>query len=122
MTRVLIADHDVDSHELIDDLIEINFQDAVIERALTKESFFIKIDTSGSTYNLILFNLDLEHPGEKDIFVQLEERHPELISRIVFLSSGQPSTPASAAGRYAILTKPFSLDHFGEVVKKTCAF
>jgi DNA-binding NtrC family response regulator len=122
MVRVLIADDDLDSHELIDDLIEINFRDVEIERALTKESFLIKIGTAKSPYNLILFNLDIEKAGNgREVVEHLEANHPELLKRMVFISSDVHASESINAD-YLVLTKPFSLDRFGEVVQKVCDF
>ncbi|MBN1578022.1 MAG: hypothetical protein JW913_15790 [Chitinispirillaceae bacterium] len=122
MVRVLIADNDLDSHELIDDLIEINFRDVTIERALTKESFLVKIGTAASSYNLILFNLDLEKGNEGEgVIAYLEANHPDILGRIVFITLDQQAA-VSMKGGYAVVTRPFSIDHFVEVVQKACAF
>ncbi|MBN1309609.1 MAG: hypothetical protein JXA18_16940 [Chitinispirillaceae bacterium] len=121
MIRVLIADNDLDSHELIDDLIEINFRDVIIERALTKESFLRKIGAGSLAYNLILFNLDLEKSEKGEgIVAYLEASRPELLGRIVFIASDQEAA-ASINGKYTLITRPFSIDHFEAMAQKACA-
>lgn len=120
MTRVLIADNDVDSHELMDDLIEINFRDAQIDHALTKESFLEKIGEIDKAPNLVIFNFDLDNDNETGIIHQLRERYPDLLDRIVFIASDDDNKSRAALGKWPVLSRPFSLDHFEEVVKKVC--
>ncbi len=115
LTRVLIADSDLDSHELMDDLIEINFRDALIDHALTKKSFLAKVEGSKEPFNLILFNLDLDSDGNGCILSQLREQRPELLDRMVFIGS-EEDMMTSPQGTRPFLKKPFSLDRFGEVV------
>jgi hypothetical protein len=119
MTRIIIADNDLDSHELIDDLIEINFQDAMIEHAVTFESFLDKLDSSADKYDLILYNLDFKVPGEKDIVTFLTEKYPQVLDRVICIDSEQYAHGADYNG-IPTLARPFSLDLFGEVVKKVC--
>jgi DNA-binding NarL/FixJ family response regulator len=120
MIHVLIADDDMDSHELIDDLIEINFREVEIEHALTKESFIKKIGSASQPFDLILFNLDLDGSGEEGNIDLLKNRHPDLLDRTIFMVSGDRPVPETL-GDVKVLSRPFSLDHFGEVVQKVCA-
>lgn len=120
MIRVLIADDDMDSHELIDDLIEINFREVEIEHALTKESFIKKLGAASHPFNLILFNLDLDGSGEEGNIGLLKNRYPDLIDRTVFIVSEQRPVAEQFSG-LKVLSRPFSLDHFGEVVHTVCA-
>lgn len=118
MINVLIADDDMESHEFIDDLIEINFKDVTIEHALTGESFWAKIVLAPRPFNLILFNVDLFKAGKENIVERIRTERPELLARIVFLTSKAGAQPAVAGS--PVLVRPFSLDEFGEVVKKVC--
>ena len=118
--RVLIADDDVDSHELIDDLIEVNFRDVEIEHAVTKKSFFNKIGSASQPINLILFNLGLDGSGEEGNIELLKNRHPDLLNRTVFIVTGDRPVPEALNGMN-LISRPFSLDYFGEVVQKVCA-
>ena len=118
MIRVLLADDDMDSHELIDDLIEINFREVKIEHALTRNSFLEKIGSDSQQFNLILFNLDLDGPGEESVVGILKRKFPGLFKRTVFITSG--NRPAQETEELTLLTRPFSLDYFGEVVQKAC--
>ena len=87
------------------------------EQSRTRDSFFTKIRDAITPFNLILYNLDLDKTKENGIIPELEEHYPALLDRIVFISSEKHS---SASNGRAVLNRPFSLDHFREVVKKTC--
>jgi hypothetical protein len=119
MTKVLIADDDMESHELIDDLIEINFRDVKIEHALNGESFWTKIAPVPCPFNLILFNVDLIKSGETDIVDRIRTERPELLGRMVFLVAKAGTLPVTVAGS-VVIARPFSLDEFSDVVKKVC--
>ena len=121
MVRVLIADSDLDTLELVDDLIELNFSHVRIVRALTKEAFYRKLETAEKPFDLILFNLSLHQQAETGIIDELRSRHPELLDRMVFLSSGSDDD-IKEPDNFPVLKRPFSLDQFGEVVKKACVY
>ena len=119
MVRVLIGDNDLDSLELVDDLIEIYFKEAAIERALTEEAFFRKLADAVKPFNLILFNVDLEEASGETVIGKLRNGYPELLDRLVILTPG-PLPEGSDFGAYPVLQRPFSLDLFGEVVTNAC--
>jgi hypothetical protein len=121
MVRVLIADNDIESLELVDDLIGLNFREAKIEQALTGTAFLRKLDTAEKPFNLILLNPGLELPGGESVVEELQKSHAELLERIVFLASG-PSIETFGPIDRPVLRRPFSLDLFGEVVVKACVY
>jgi len=119
MIRVLIADNNPDSHELIDDLIEINFRDVQIDHALTGQAFLDKINSETLTYNLVLFNLELDVMEGESILATIKDEHAFLFERMVVLAVEEmdvSSVPEAAA----VVKSPFSLDDFGDVVRKHC--
>ena len=119
MIRVLIGDNDLDSLELVDDLIEIYFQEAAIERALTKDAFFRKLGQAKKPFNLILFNVDLEDATGEHAVERLKNNHADLLDRLVVLTTG-PLSDDSPFAAWPVLIRPFSMDLFGEVVTKAC--
>jgi len=127
MVRVLIADDDLDSHELLDDLIEINFRDVEIDRALTTESFLQKTGAADASYDLVLFNM---HPGKSgsdseamELVSHLEKNRPQLLERTVFILPKDADPRAlGIADRFPVLLRPFSLDEFSDVVQKANVF
>jgi DNA-binding NtrC family response regulator len=118
MVTVLIADDDFDSYKLVNDILEINFRDVQIERALNLTSFFSKLQQTQKQYDLILLNPDFENENSDDIFGKIREIDPDLMDRVVLIGSDSSIGPLSET-MYSI-SKPFSLDCFGEVVKKAC--
>jgi hypothetical protein len=119
MIRVLIGDNDLDSLELVDDLIEIYFQEAAIVRALTKDAFFRKIEQAEKPFNLILFNVDLEDATGEHAVERLKNNHADLLDRLVVLTTG-PLPDDSPFADWPVLIRPFSMDLFGEVVTRAC--
>lgn len=121
MIRVLVADSNVDSHELIHDILQINFRDAQIERAHNCESFLSKVSSAGSEYNLILYSVQMEHESGKKVLPRLFSENPELLKRMVLMSDEHDPHLDPSLRWLPKITKPYSLDYFGEVIKKTCA-
>ena len=121
MIRVLVADSNLDSHELIHDILQINFRDARIERAHNCESFLSKVSNAGSEYNLILYSVQMEHESGKNVLPQLFEDNPELFKRMILMAENIDSSLDPSLHWLPKISKPYSLDYFGEVIKKTCA-
>jgi DNA-binding NtrC family response regulator len=122
MIKVLVADDDLDAHELVHDILEINFKNVTIDRALSYEKFHTKIDEADPQYDLILFNLRLEEEWGKEVLASIRKNNPELANRIVLITDS-PAYPVEDPLLKSLpsIPKPFSLDHFGEIVKKTCS-
>lgn len=121
MIRVLVADSNLDSHELIHDILQINFRDAQIERAHNCESFLSKVSNAEYEYNLILYSIQMEFESGKNLLPELFQNNPDLLKRMVLMAEKfDPSLDPSLQWLPKI-TKPYSLDYFGEVIKKTCA-
>ncbi|HEX2956815.1 MAG TPA: response regulator [Chitinispirillaceae bacterium] len=118
MVNVLVADDDFDSYRLVNDILEINFRDVQIERALNRQSFFSKLQQTDKQYDLILLNPVLENGDGNEIIEKIRKINQELIDRIVLIGSDL-SMESFPEDMYYI-SKPFSLDCFGEIVKKAC--
>ena len=119
MVRVLVADNNLDSLELFDDLIDVHFKEADIQRALTKEAFFRKLDNSVKPFNLILFSASFEDGTTETVIDTLRVRYPELLDRLVIFTADK-LPGESPLGVFPVLQRPFSLDIFGEVVANAC--
>lgn len=119
MIRVLIADNDLDSHELVDDLVEMIFRDVTIDRALSRESLFARIEAEGADYHLIVFNHSLDSSEIDDIISHIHAKNAKLIDRIVFITSEKAR--GEIPDEFPVLVRPFSLDDFNEVVTRICA-
>ena len=119
MIRVLIADNNPDSHELIDDLIEINFRDVQIDHALTGQAFIDKINSEALPYNLVVFNFELDGVEGESVLAAIKNKHAFLFERMVILAAEETDV-SSVPKAAAVVKSPFSLDDFGDVVRKHC--
>jgi DNA-binding NtrC family response regulator len=121
MKKVLVADDDLDVHQLVHDILQINFKQVTIDRALTSKSFLNKIKAAESPYDLILFNVRMNEENGENILNSLQEEYPDIIDRVIMLADSPEESSASVTKDVPCLSKPFCLDHFGEVIKKVCS-
>jgi DNA-binding NtrC family response regulator len=117
--NVLIADDDLDVHELIHDILEINFKNVKIDRALTAESFLEKVTNAAPPFDLYIIDMHLNEGEEKDILSMVREQFPQMLTKIIIIAG----SPEEVTGNESVkdipyLVKPFSLDYFGDIVKK----
>ena len=119
MVRVLIADNDLDSHELVDDIVEMIFRDVKIDRALSRESLYARIGAAEAKYDLVLFNYAMQSSELSEILDHVRTPNPLLEKRIVFITSEK--TRGEIPESFPVLFRPFSLDAFSDVVMKTSA-
>ena len=120
MIRVLVADSNLDSHELIHDIVQINFRNAKIERAHNIESFVSKIESAKPQYNLILYSVHMDESNEKPTLSEAMIKNPEISKRTIILIESATVKVPEIFNHFPTIKKPFSLDYFGEVIKKTC--
>ena len=121
MIRVLVADSNLDSHELIHDIVHINFKNVKIERAHNCESFLSKVSSAQPQYNLILYSVQMENESGKNTLSELFTQNPELFQRLILMAEKHDSSLHPSLHWLPKVTKPYSLDYFEEVIKKTCA-
>ena len=118
--KVLIADDDMDAQRLMDDVVEINFRDVVIERALSLQSFWKKVSDAGADapYNFIFLNVEYIKEEPDGFLERLKAANPNTTAKLILMGS---AADAEACGedikQLPHLDKPFSLDEFEEVVK-----
>jgi len=119
MFNVLVADCDMDSHELVNDILEINFKNVKIDRALCYDSFLNKLQNPGQQYDLILLNPETGKDTGNDTLATLQNSFPELLDRVILLADTQ--LDSSVVQSLPVIYKPFSLDNFGEKLRQVCA-
>ena len=120
--RVLVADEDLDVHELVNDILSISFKDVSVDRVLTGEGLYRKIRATKQQYNLIIISLKLHDNQGKSLAFCVCRDFPEYCKRIAIIkepSEQRPAEPLLAA--VPCLEKPFSLDTFSEIIKKLVA-
>jgi DNA-binding NtrC family response regulator len=118
--KILVADDSLDAHELVHDILQISFKQVKIDRAMTGAGFMKKIEKSKNDYDLILFNIRMKQENGEDVFSFLQAEYPDLMERVVLLADSPEDQESSSVTEIPCLSKPFSLDYFGEVVKKVC--
>ena len=119
--RVLIADDDLDAHELLRDLLEINVDEVQIDKALDCESLIRKLGEAGLAYDVIMVDYSLESSGGLDAVAAIENQSPGLLRRTVLLNASPDVVSRDPRVRDTPnLRKPFSLDTFSEILTKTC--
>jgi len=117
-TNVLIADDDMDSHQLMDDILEIIFRNVEIDRTLNLQGFWSKISAPGSRYDLVLLSPGLIKEEQGAFLERLREVNPESAQKIVLTGKEHDfETCALDIKLLPFLAKPFSLDRFEEIVK-----
>jgi CheY-like chemotaxis protein len=120
MIRVLVADRNLDSHELIHDIVQINFRNVTIERAHNIESFVSKVTSAKPQYNLILYSVHMDDDGDRTVLSEAIRKNPEISKRTILMAESDTVKMPGLFNNFPTVTKPYSLDYFGEVIKKTC--
>ncbi|HAJ80444.1 MAG TPA: hypothetical protein DCO75_11815 [Fibrobacteres bacterium] len=118
--HVLIADNDSGIHELVNDMLHINFKDVSVERVRDRDSFRSKLRIGMSTYDLIVFDGYPTDNDGQEFINSLKEEFPGIMSKVIMLCGSDCNIHPDQC-EIPCLIKPFSLDDFGEIVKKICA-
>lgn len=119
MYNVLVFDNDLSSHELVRDILHINFKDVKIDSAWSREALLNKVSDSQAQFDLILFNPELDESG-LDTLMDINRLNPEILEKVVIISD-HPSDCDPALKTLPFVPKPFSLDYFSEVLKNSRA-
>jgi len=116
--KVLIAEDDMDVQHLMYDLVEINFRDVVIERALSLQSFWKKVSVADSNYRFIFLTTEYIKEEPDDFWGRLRAASPDAPDKVI-LMGGKADIEACGEeiAQLPLLEKPFSLDKFEEAVK-----
>jgi hypothetical protein len=119
--KVLIADESLDVHELVNDILLINFKDVAADRVMEAEGFRAKLGTKRPGYNIIIIGSGLADASGKSVISILCDEFPQYrgIALILQDAAGQvPDTPMIK--KIPVLARPFSLDEFSERIKNIC--
>jgi CheY-like chemotaxis protein len=119
--RVLVADDDLNAHQILRDVLEISLHNVHIDKALDGPSFLKKI-RSGHTYDLLLLDYDLnDKAGGAHPVTTLQGEFPELARRTILMNvTAKDQADDSRVAAMPSVHKPFSLDVLSDMVKKTC--
>ncbi len=119
--RVLVADDNLDVHELVNDILLINFKDVTVDRALDVDGLRVRLGSAQPPYDLVITASNLAG-GSRDALVSiLRSEFPGYLGKVVILEDvlGRTSADPDTA-KIPILRKPFSLDDFGDCIRKIC--
>jgi DNA-binding response OmpR family regulator len=119
--RLLVADDNLDVQELVNDILLINFKDVVVDRVLDADTLRAKLGTARQRYDLVIAASSLLDGTGKSAGAIVRDEFPDHLDKMILLedTAGQePSGPDRAPG--AVLTKPFSLDEFGDCIRRIC--
>lgn len=121
MKKVLVGDEDLDVHQLVHDILQINFKQVTIDRALTGKSFLNKIKAAKNPYDLILCNVRMNEENGANLLDSIKTEYPDIFDRIILLADSPEESSIPLGKNVPCVSKPFCLDHFGEVIKKVCS-
>jgi DNA-binding NtrC family response regulator len=118
----LIVDDNLDDHQLINDIISINFKDIKIDKALDVETFYEKMKDPTQKYNFIIISADLKNEKGKSAVSVLFEEFPEKIKSSIIIKEEKTHLPQNILKdkNIPVFTKPFSLDEMCNQIKKIC--
>ena len=117
--RALVAEEDLNLHQVTHDILEMCFSDVKIERAMNHESLMAKLRAEQADYDLVLYDLKFDELSGYDALSTMREEMPELTSRIIILAgNGDDVRHSTHARDLAYVLHPFSLDDFIDTVKR----
>ena len=118
--NVLIMGHDLNEHQLIIDILEITFQKVTIHRATNFENLLIKLTDSAKEFNLIVIDLSSNEKQDDELIEYLHTNYSNLLHCMLLLAEKTEQAIEDKLKLLGItyLEKPFSLDTFGDIIKK----
>jgi DNA-binding NtrC family response regulator len=117
--RALVAEEDLNLHQVTHDILEMCFSDVKIERAMNYESLMAKLRAEDADYDLVLYDLKFDELSGSDALPTIRKEMPELANRIIVLAGNGDDVRRSAHARdLAYVLHPFSLDDFIDTVKR----
>ena len=119
--KILIADDDMEVHQLMADILEINFRDVKVERALTLQSFWAKAAAPAgeNPWHIVFLCVDYIKEEPDRFLERLNETNPDVQPKVVITGFAQDfESCAEDIRQLPFLAKPFSLDAFEDMVKR----
>jgi len=121
-TNVLIADDDMDVHQLVCDVLEICLKKVRVERAMSLPGFWAKLPAaSEQPWHLVFLSAEYIKEESAGFIDRLAAVNPNVIGKVVVLGTAADAESCGEGLMAApLLVKPFSLDRFEELVKQIC--
>jgi len=118
--RALIAEEDMNLHQIVCDILEMTFKDVAINRAMNTEMLFKKLDGNVEHIDMLIYDLHFDETGDEPALPLIRRRMPELDGRIVILASKGDDVRHNAHARdLPYVIHPLSLDDFIETVTES---
>ena len=121
-TNVLVADNDMDVHQLVCDVLEICLRNVKVERAMSPQGFWDKLPAAPEQpWHLVFLSAEYIKEEPAGFIDRLVAVNPNIIGKVVILGT-EADAESCGEGLMAapLLVKPLSLDRFEELVKQVC--
>ncbi len=120
MIRVLMADDDVESQQVMHDAIEVTFSEVEVESVTNRENLNKKLAKNGNEYYLLLIDYHLhDAPRGENEYDFLRTHFPHLIRKTILINdTGETLDNSSFPDDILVIDRPFSLDGFKEIIKE----
>lgn len=121
-TNVLVADDDMDVHQLVCDILEICLKNVKVERAMSLQGFWAKLPAAPEQpWHLVFLSAGYIKEEPAGFIDRVVAVNPNVIGKVVLLGT-EADAESRGDGLIAapLLVKPFSLDKFEELVKQVC--
>lgn len=119
--NVLIVGSDLSAIKLVTDILEITFDSIKIEKATNAQTMLDKFTTQHYKYDLLVLDLQISKKDEEVLILNLRSKYPHLFNRMILLLDSVEEKPEDTILQsIPFIVKPFSLDEFGDLVKKIC--
>ena len=120
-TNVLLVGNEMKTHMLIVDILEMTFKNINIEKATNIQALFNKLNEQ-PLYDLIIIDCQNSKKDDEEVINQIRIDYPHLIDRIIFVFDSIEEKPGEEVLMgIPCIVKPFSLDEFDALVKRTCS-
>ncbi len=120
--NVSVFGNDLSVQKLIVDILEISLNNVKIDKFTNSERLYDSLNKNkGSFYNLIILDCGKERKSIEEIISEIKKNYSYLIERIIIIiDAKEKDLDSSIFNGISSIAKPFSLDDFGELVKKLC--
>lgn len=119
----LVAEEDLNLHQVVHDILEICLKDVEVERAMNAEALMRKLrETEASEdqqFDLVLYDIRFDEMSGGDSLPVLRREMPQLDPRLILLAGNGDDVRRNEHARdLAYVLYPFSLDDFVDTIKR----
>lgn len=117
LVKALIAEEDLNLHQIVHDILGICFKNVRIDRALNYDSLYQHLREHGAEYDIIIYDVDFDDRADRDALPAIRAEFAHLLPSFVLVAPRKVDidTWPHAQG-LPYVAHPFSLDEFSLVV------